>query len=120
MNDAFRRTPSPKLAYSERRNSQNIRRSSLEPVLEGEVRALGNRRHSVGNDVAGSQPKPNLAKPRVPSPGRQLHQRRQLHQNSGGHRRNSLVRGESLLSVEVKTNVVVCNLTIGASWRTTG
>lgn len=101
MNNAFRRTPSPKLAYSERRNSQNMRRSSLEPVLEGETRTLGSRRHSVGNDIAGSQPQPNLAKPRVPISGRPL------PRSSGGHRRNSLVRGESWISVEVKTNVVV-------------
>lgn len=100
-NDVSHRTPSPKTAYSERRSSQNIRRSSLEPVLEGEVRTADNRRHSVGHDARASQPKPNLAKSRTPSSGRSP------HRNSVGNRRESTVRSESLLSVDIRTNVVV-------------
>jgi hypothetical protein len=104
MNDASRLIPSPKVAHSERRNSKHMRRSSLEPVLEGEVRSPDIRRHSVGHDTRGSQPKLNLAKPRVHS------SRRSSHGNNQGHRRDFAVRGESLLSAEVRTNVVVCKL----------
>ncbi|OAA44845.1 MIF domain containing protein [Metarhizium rileyi] len=103
INDASRRTPSPQLAYSDRRSSQHIRRSSLEPVLEGEVRTLDNRRHTVGHDATGNLPKPNLAKLRVPNSGRAS------YGSSAGFRRGKVIRSEYLLSVEVKTNVVITN-----------
>ncbi|KAG8415091.1 hypothetical protein J3459_009715 [Metarhizium acridum] len=102
LHEPSRRTPSPKLAYSDRRSCQHIRRSSLEPVLEGEVRTPDNRRQNVGHDPGSALPKPNLAKPRAPNSGRPAHSK------SIGLRRDLILRSESLLSVEVKTNVVVC------------
>lgn len=101
LNDLSHRTLSPKATYPERRVGQNTRRSSLEPVLEGEVRTAENRRHSVGHDARASLPKPNLAKSRVPSSSSSP------HRNSVSHRRDSIVRSESPLSVNIRTNVVV-------------
>ncbi|KJK76684.1 hypothetical protein H634G_07725 [Metarhizium anisopliae BRIP 53293] len=103
MYEPSRRTPSPKLAYTDRRDCQQIRRSSLEPVLEGEVRTSDNRRHNVGHDSGSALPRPNLAKPRAPNSGRPAHSK------STGLRRDFILRSESLLSVEVKTNVVITN-----------
>ncbi|KHO00816.1 MIF domain containing protein [Metarhizium album ARSEF 1941] len=106
VDDASRRTPSPQLAYADRRNPQHMRRSSLEPVLEGEARAPDNRRHSVGHDPGSALPRPNLAKPRVPISGRPA------HGSSIGLRREFILPRESPLSVEVKTSVVAQSIKI--------
>lgn len=101
FNDASRRTPSPQFAFSDRRNSQHVRRRSLEPVFEGEVKTLDNQRHSMSHSAASPQPKPNLAKPRAPGSARPN------HRVSSHSRRSVQMRDESILSAEVKTNVVV-------------
>ncbi|KAG6040533.1 hypothetical protein E4U41_000246 [Claviceps citrina] len=105
LSDASRRSPSPQVSFSDKRNSQHVRRSSLEPVFESEIRTLDNQRHSVNCGVAAStQPKPNLAKPRAPGSGRSSRRA-----SSSTSRRNSQARDDSVLSAEVKTNVVITN-----------
>lgn len=93
FNDASRRTPSPQFALSDRRSSQHVRRRSLEPVFEGEIKTLDNQRHSMGHSAASPQPKPNRSNRRVSS-----HSRRSVQMRD---------RDEAILSAEVKTNVVV-------------
>ncbi|KAG5979818.1 hypothetical protein E4U55_004728 [Claviceps digitariae] len=102
FNDASRRTPSPQVSFSDKRNSQHVRRSSLEPVFESEIKSMENQRHSVNYGASSTQPKPNLAKPRAPGSARSSHR-----VSSSNSLRNSQARDESILSAEVKTNVVV-------------
>ncbi|KAK2590237.1 hypothetical protein QQS21_012083 [Conoideocrella luteorostrata] len=105
VNDASRRTPSPQPFFSDRRSSQHLRRSNLEPVIEGEIRHTDNRRHtlSLARDATETLPGSNLAKLRVPSstvPPPPV---------SSSYRRDAIIRNESALLVEVKTNVVITN-----------
>lgn len=102
FNDTSRRMPSPQVSFSDKRNSQHVRRSSLEPVFEGEIKTMDSQRHSVNHGVSSTQPKPNLAKPRAPISARTSHR-----VASSSSLRNSQALDESILSAEVKTNVVV-------------
>ncbi|KAG6017122.1 hypothetical protein E4U43_002241 [Claviceps pusilla] len=104
FNDTSRRTPSPQVSFSDKRNSQHVRRSSLEPVFEGEIKTTDSQRRSVNHGVSSTQPKPNLAKPRVPISARSSHR-----VASSSSLRNSQALDESILSAEVKTNVVITN-----------
>ncbi|GAB0133710.1 hypothetical protein EsDP_00002108 [Epichloe bromicola] len=104
FNDASRRTPSPQFAFPDRRNSQHVRRRSLEPVFEGEIKTLDNQRRSpMSHSAASPQPKMNLAKPRAPGSVRPNHR---VSSHSG---RSVQLRHEAILSAEVKTNVVITN-----------
>ncbi|KAG5918808.1 hypothetical protein E4U42_006736 [Claviceps africana] len=104
VNDVTRRSPSPQVSFSDKRNSQHVRRSSLEPVFEGEIKNMDNQRRSVNYGVSNTQPKPNLAKPRAPSSARSS-----PRTSSSNSLRNSQARDESIISAEVKTNVVITN-----------
>ncbi|KAG6057831.1 hypothetical protein E4U17_000859 [Claviceps sp. LM77 group G4] len=103
FSDPSRRSPSPQFSISDRRNSQHVRRSSLEPVLESETRDMANQRYPVNHGASSTHPKPNLAKPRVPSSARVSHR-----VSSSGSLRNSHIgaRDGFVLLAEVKTNVV--------------
>ncbi|KAG6082193.1 hypothetical protein E4U16_006459 [Claviceps sp. LM84 group G4] len=106
FSDPSRRSPSPQFSISDRRNSQHVRRSSLEPVLESETRDMANQRYPVNHGASSTHPKPNLAKPRVPSSARVSHR-----VSSSGSLRNSHIgaRDGFVLLAEVKTNVVITN-----------
>ncbi|KAG6325548.1 hypothetical protein E4U44_002317 [Claviceps purpurea] len=104
FSDPSRRSPSPQFSISDRRNSQHVRRSSLEPVFESETRGMDNQRYPVNHGASSTHPKPNLAKPRAPSSARASHR----VSSSGSLRlRNSQARDDFVLLAEVKTNVVV-------------
>ncbi|KAG6002994.1 hypothetical protein E4U21_002469 [Claviceps maximensis] len=104
FNDASRRTPSPQVSFSDKRNSKHVRRSSLEPVFEGEIKSTENQRHSVNCSASSPQRKPNLAKSRALGSSRSSHR-----VSSSNLFRNSQARDEYVLSAEVKTNVVITN-----------
>ncbi|KAG6048678.1 hypothetical protein E4U39_007097 [Claviceps sp. Clav50 group G5] len=70
FSDPSRRSPSPQFSISDRRNSQHVRKSSLEPVFESETRGMDNQRYPVNHGASSTHPKPNLAKPRAPSSAR--------------------------------------------------
>ncbi|KAG5968590.1 hypothetical protein E4U57_005119 [Claviceps arundinis] len=102
FSDPSRRSPSPQFSISDRRNSQHVRRTSLEPVFESETRGMDNERYLVSHGASSAHPKPNLAKPRAPSSARASHR-----VSSSGSLRNSQARDGFVLLAEVKTNVVV-------------
>ncbi|KAG5924237.1 hypothetical protein E4U61_001085 [Claviceps capensis] len=102
FSDPSRRSPSPQFSISDRRNSQHVRRSSLEPVFESETRGMDNQRYPVNHGASSTHSKPNLAKPRAPSSARASNR-----VSSSGSLRNSQARDEFVLLAEVKTNVVV-------------
>ncbi|KAG6271112.1 hypothetical protein E4U47_003211 [Claviceps purpurea] len=112
FSDPSRRSPSPQFSISDRRSSQHVRRSSLEPVFESETRGMDNQRYPVNHGASSTHPKPNLAKPRAPSSARASHR-----VSSSGSLRNSQARDDFVLLAEVKTNVVVSSCESRESMR---
>ncbi|KZZ99272.1 MIF domain containing protein [Moelleriella libera RCEF 2490] len=102
-NESTCRPPTPKLSVEARRASQLTRRSSLEPVLEGELKSLHNLRDSESHMVTKDHRQPNLAKPRVSG------SRRPISRGSGIWQRDTLIRSESMILADVKTNVEIIN-----------
>ncbi|POR37188.1 hypothetical protein TPAR_02668 [Tolypocladium paradoxum] len=102
-----RPAPPPNLPLAKRRLKSTMRRSSLEPVIEGETKILRDARQAQPADGA------RLARPQSTlDPAEQRHTRfedgvRAAYTPTWSPK--DLVRGESVVLAEVKTNVMVTN-----------